>query len=85
MHLTLKKETTQPAASNFLQQRAMFEDFIDIFDNQRPHEALDMKCPAEAYHPPPALPGTVQYRLSLPRQNRGRHRLRSDLFRSQKD
>ena len=51
MHLTLKKETTKPAASNFLQQQAKFDDFIDIFNNQRPHEALDMKCPAEVYQP----------------------------------
>jgi putative transposase len=27
MHLTLKKETTKPAASNFLQQQAKFDDF----------------------------------------------------------
>jgi putative transposase len=47
MHLTLKKETTKPAGSNFLQQRAKFDDFIEIFHNQRPHEALGMKCPAE--------------------------------------
>jgi len=24
---------------------------FDIFNNQRPHEALDMKCPAEVYQP----------------------------------
>jgi putative transposase len=26
-------------------------DFIEIFNNERPHEALDMKCPAEVYQP----------------------------------
>jgi putative transposase len=46
MRLTLKKETTKPAGSNFLQQ-ARFDDFIEIFNNQRSHEALDTKCPAE--------------------------------------
>ena len=51
MHLTLKKETTKPAAANFLHQQARFDDFIDIFNNQRPHEAVDMKCPAEVYRP----------------------------------
>ena len=51
MHLTLKKATTKPAASNFLQQQAKFDDFIAIFNNQRPHEALGMKCPAEVYQP----------------------------------
>ncbi len=50
-HLTLKKETTKPAGLNFLQQQARFDDFIEIFNNQRPHEALDMKCPAEVYQP----------------------------------
>jgi len=53
MHLTLKKEATKPAAANFLQQQARFDKFIDIFNNERPHEALDMKCPAEVYHPSP--------------------------------
>jgi len=51
MHLTLKKETTTPASLNFLQQQAKFEEFVEIFNNERPHEALDMKCPAEVYQP----------------------------------
>jgi transposase InsO family protein len=51
MHLTLKKETTKPAGSNFLQQQARFDDFIEIFNNERPHQALDMKCPVEVYQP----------------------------------
>jgi putative transposase len=49
MHLTLKKEATKPAAANFLQQQARFEKFIEVFNNERPHEALEMKCPAEVY------------------------------------
>src|ERR1700752_5235603 len=49
MHLTLKKEATKPAAANFLQQQARFDDFIEVFNNERPHEALNMKCPAEVY------------------------------------
>ncbi|MDQ1408628.1 MAG: hypothetical protein QOJ41_363 [Acidobacteriaceae bacterium] len=51
MHLTLKKETTKPAGLNFLQQQARFDDFMEIFNKERPHEALDMKCPAEVYRP----------------------------------
>src|ERR1700716_3780421 len=51
MHRTLKKEATKPAGLNFLQQQARFDDFIEIFNNERPHEALDMKCPAEVYQP----------------------------------
>ena len=49
MHLTLKKEATQPASANFLQQQARFDDFIDEFNNERPHQALDMKFPSERY------------------------------------
>jgi len=51
MHLTLKKEATKPAAANFLQQQARFDDFLEVFNHQRPHEALDMKYPAEIYQP----------------------------------
>jgi len=51
MHLTLKKEATKPAAANSLQQQARFDKFMEVFNNERPHEALDMKCPAEVYQP----------------------------------
>ena len=53
MHLTLKKEATKPAAQNFLQQQAKFDDFIDCYNRERPHQALAMKYPAELYHPSP--------------------------------
>jgi putative transposase len=56
MPLTLKKETAKPAGLNFLQQQARFDEFIEIFNHQCPHEALDMKCPAEVY--PSALSET---------------------------
>ncbi len=51
MHLTLKKEATRPAGANIFQQQAKFDVFIEEFNNERPHEALDMKCPAEVYTP----------------------------------
>jgi transposase InsO family protein len=53
MHLTLKKEATKPPAQNFLQQQARFDDFMEVFNRERPHEALQMKCPAEVYQPSP--------------------------------
>lgn len=53
MHLTLKKETTQPAGQNFLQQQQRFDAFQDEFNTDRPHEALGMKYPAEVYTPSP--------------------------------
>ena len=49
MHLTLKKEATRPAGANLLQQQAKFDAFLDEFNNERPHEDLNMKCPAEVY------------------------------------
>jgi len=49
MHLTLKQEATRPAGANILQQQAKFDDFIEEFNQQRPHEALGMKYPAELY------------------------------------
>src|SRR5689334_1835373 len=49
MHLTLKLETTKPAGGNFLQQQAKFDDFIECFNNERPHQALNMRYPAELY------------------------------------
>jgi transposase InsO family protein len=45
MHLTLKKETTKPAGTNFLQQQARFDHFIEEFNGERPHEGLSMKTP----------------------------------------
>lgn len=51
MHLTLKLETTKPAGRNFLQQQARFDDFIDSYNTERPHQALAMRCPAQLYRP----------------------------------
>ncbi len=53
MHLTLKKEATRPPGANILQQQAKFDEFIEEFNNQRPHEALQMRCPAHVYLPSP--------------------------------
>jgi putative transposase len=51
MHLTLKLEATKPAASNFLQQQGKFDNFLEYYNSERPHQALDMCCPAERYVP----------------------------------
>jgi hypothetical protein len=34
-----------------LQQQAKFDDFVECFNNERPHQALNMRCPAECYVP----------------------------------
>jgi len=51
MHLTLKQEATKPAAFNFLQQQERFNDFIRVYNNERPHQALDGAYPGELYTP----------------------------------
>ena len=50
---TLKKETTKPAAENLLQQQAKFDEFSTVYNSERPHQALDMKCPSDFYRPSP--------------------------------
>src|SRR5215203_5672922 len=49
MHLTLKKEATKPAAANVLQQQARFDAFIARYNQERPHQALGTKVPADLY------------------------------------
>lgn len=51
MHLTLKTETTRPPGANSLQQQARFDNFLNEFNTERPHQALDMKTPAQLYQP----------------------------------
>jgi hypothetical protein len=36
---------------NSLQQQAKIDNFVSEFSTQRPHEALDMRCPGEVYTP----------------------------------
>jgi putative transposase len=55
MHLTLKKEATKPAAENMLQQQGKFDDFVEIFNHDRPHQALGMKTPGDFYTPSPRV------------------------------
>lgn len=56
IHLTLKKEATRPEAGNLLQQQARFDDFLDCYNRERPHQALNMKYPAELYTAPRRAP-----------------------------
>lgn len=53
MHRTLKAETTRPAAANLLQQQERFTRWVDIFNNERPHEALGQNTPASVYRASP--------------------------------
>lgn len=49
MHLTLKTEATKPAAANALQQQARFDAFQERYNDERPHQALGMRVPADVY------------------------------------
>jgi transposase InsO family protein len=51
MHLTLKKEATKPASFNSLQQQSRFDQFLEVYNSQRPHQAIGMRYPAELYTP----------------------------------
>jgi putative transposase len=65
MHRTLKAEATRPPAASFSAQQRCFNRFRSIFNDERPHEALDQATPGDLYHPswrpfPDRLP-TVEY------------------------
>ena len=51
MHLTLKKEATKPASFNFLQQQERFDEFIGVYNHERPHQALGGAYPGDLYTP----------------------------------
>ena len=51
MHRTLKAATARPPGMNVLQQQDRFDSFVSEFNEERPHEAIDMKTPAELYAP----------------------------------
>ncbi len=51
MHRSLKQATAQPPAANLRQQQEAFDRFLEEYNWDRPHEALEMKTPAEVYVP----------------------------------
>ena len=53
MHKTLKAETTRPPAGNATAQQRRFDAFRSEYNQERPHEKLDDKTPAELYCPSP--------------------------------
>jgi transposase InsO family protein len=55
MHLTLKNEATKPPAFNFLQQQEKLDAFVEVYNNQRPHQALGGAYPGELYTPSPRI------------------------------
>jgi putative transposase len=48
-HETLKAETASPPRATIRAQQSAFDRFTPCYNEQRPHEALDMKTPSELY------------------------------------
>lgn len=60
MHLTLKQDTLTPPAANPRRQQEAFDRFQQVYNEQRPHEALANRTPASVYAcSPRALPRRV--------------------------
>ena len=49
MHKTLKAEATRPPKANLQTQQKRFDEWVDEFNNERPHEALGQTPPASHY------------------------------------
>jgi len=55
MHLTLKQETANPPRGTMRSQQRRFDEFRAEYNEQRPHEALDQRTPAELYRVSPRV------------------------------
>ena len=51
LHRTLKEETTHPPQANRRKQQRAFDAFRQIYNEERPHEALGQQPPARRYRP----------------------------------
>ena len=51
MHKTLKDETTRPPGTNRAQQQRKFNHFRREYNDDRPHEGLEMTPPVQWYRP----------------------------------
>ena len=69
MHRTLKFETTRPPRTNLLQQQERFDEFVEEFNTERPHEALGMKRPAQVYKASPRKMPAVVPELDYPQHD----------------
>jgi transposase InsO family protein len=53
MHLTLKLDTCSPPRRSLGWQQRAFDKFRRIYNEERPHQALDLATPASLYTPSP--------------------------------
>jgi len=49
LHLTLAQETAHPPAASLAAQGRRFRAFLQVYNEERPHEALGMAVPASVY------------------------------------
>jgi putative transposase len=77
MHATLKEDTAAPPAGSIAAQQRRFDDFRDVYNNKRPHEALAQETPASRYEPSPRA---YPRRIEEPHYNSGQivRRVRSN-------
>lgn len=62
MHRTLKGETASPPKHTWRAQQKAFDHFCYEYNQERPHEGIDMRTPVELYSP-----STRKYPLILPK------------------
>jgi transposase InsO family protein len=53
MHRELKADSTRPPGATIRSQQHKFNRFLEEYNNVRPHEALDMRTPAEVHERSP--------------------------------
>jgi hypothetical protein len=51
MHRTLKEDTANPPAATLRLQQRKFDRFRQVFNHERPHEALNNETPGSLYQP----------------------------------
>jgi transposase InsO family protein len=61
MHRTLKQAATKPPGQHILNQQELFDGFKEMYNQERPHEAIAMRTPSEIYNK-----STRQYPEQLP-------------------
>jgi putative transposase len=66
MHRTLKQETAMPPQANRRAQQRSFDRFRREYNEQRPHQALNMQTPSAVYRPSPR-----EYPLRVPQPEYG--------------
>ena len=49
MHRTLKEATAKPPRANLRAQQKAFAEFVQEYNHERPHEALEQRVPAQIY------------------------------------